>query len=201
MTDFALWLRANGCGENTIRDRCEHLGVFIRSHPTFPAVNPMHVTAWLGREGYAPATRATYFGHLHSYFDFAIENDILTVNPMGRMRRPKVPKGKPRPLTAEQVDQVMAAAPNANMRAWLTLGLYAGLRAHEIAKIRGEDINEDTIYVLGKGGSRKEIPTHPRVWALAQERPRVGWLFPSRSSVGHVTSLSVSTLTTRLFSS
>ena len=57
------------------------------------------------------------------------------------------------------------------------------------------------IYVLGKGGSRKEIPTHPRVWALAQERPRVGWLFPSRSSVGHVTSLSVSTLTTRLFSS
>jgi site-specific recombinase XerD len=84
--------------------------------------------------------------------------------------------------------------------AWLTLALYAGLRAHEIAKIRGEDVTEDTIYVRGKGGVDAQIPTHPVVWALALDRPRTGWWFPSSAStLGHVRSTSVSTETTKLF--
>lgn len=202
LTDFALWLRANGCSERTIRDRLEHIGDFTRHHPGFPNVRPMHVTAWLGREGYAQWSRATYYGHLRSYFTFALENDVIDVDPMARMRRPKVAHGIPRPLTPEQVDLVLTASAgkrNANVGAWLTLGLYAGLRAHEIAKIRGEDVKQDSIYVFGKGGTSAEIPTHPRVWALALDRPRQGWWFPTSSAAGHITPLSVSTLTTRLF--
>jgi len=99
-----------------------------------------------------------------------MENEVLAVDPMARMRRPHVAQGKPRPLTPAQVDLLLTASRgnrNANVGAWLTLGLYAGLRAHEIAKIRGEDVTEDTIYVRGKGGVDAEIPTHPVVWALA----------------------------------
>lgn len=66
LTDFALWLRANGCGENTIESRLNHVAEFARANPAFPNVNPMHVTAWLGREGYAPWSKSTYFGHLRS---------------------------------------------------------------------------------------------------------------------------------------
>jgi len=118
---------------------------------------------------------------------------------MARMHRPKPGKSVPRPLTPAQVGVVLAAATNANLHAWLTLGLYAGLRAHEIAKIRGEDVEEDQLFVFGKGGQGKFLPTHQMVWELAQSRPRAGWWFPSCSSTGHVTSMSVTTLTSRLF--
>jgi integrase/recombinase XerD len=203
LSDFALWLRANGCSERTIQSRLSHVEDFGRHHPSFPAVRPMHITAWLGREGLAPWSRATFYGHLHSYFTFALENDVIDVDPMARMRRPHAPQGKPRPLTPQQVDLLLTASAengNANVGAWMTLALYAGLRAHEIAKIRGEDVTEDSIHVLGKGGTTAEIPTHPAIWALALERPRQGWWFPSSAStLGHVRSTWVSTATTRLF--
>ncbi len=197
--EFRPWLRANNCCENTIEDRLGVLADFARTHPCFPGVTPAAITEWLGRPGYAPWSRATYYGHLHSYFTFAIENDLLTVDPMGRMRRPKPGKSIPRPLTPAQVTAVLAGAANENLHAWLTLALYAGLRAHEIAKIRGEDVDLDQLYVWGKGGQGAFVPTHPLVWALAQSRPRQGWWFPTRSAAGHVTSLAVSTMTSKLF--
>src|SRR5664279_3131309 len=84
LTDFALWLRSRGCSEVTIRDRVEHVENFSRLHPSFPNVNPMHISAWIGREGFAPWTRATYYGHLRSFFDFALENDLIERDPMAR---------------------------------------------------------------------------------------------------------------------
>lgn len=203
LSDFALWLRSRGCGEVTIHDRLEHIEDFTRHHPSFPNVAPMHISAWIGREGYAAWTRATYYGHLRSYFTFALENDLISVDPMARMRRPKPPRGVPRPLTADQVDLLLSTASqslrNRNLRTRLILSLYAGLRAHEIAKIRGEDVSEDAIFVVGKGGRTDQIPTHPLIWAEAQTRPRVGWWFPSNTARGHVSALTVSTGTSRFF--
>lgn len=65
------------------------------------------------------------------------------------------------------------------MAAWLLLGSLAGLRCHEIAKVAGEDIDERSLYVLGKGGQEAVLPTHPVLWELAQSYPRRGYWFPS----------------------
>lgn len=199
LSDFELWLRSRGCAEHTITDRLTHLAQFARAHPRFPSVRSIELSAWLGRPGYAAWSRATYYGHLRSYFTFALENDLLSVDPMARMRRPHVAVGKPRPLTPAEVELVMGAAKTADMRAWLTLGLYAGLRAHEIAKLRGEDVTQDMIFVVGKGGESAEIPTHPLVWQLAQSRPREGWWFPFGKHQGHVHVCRISALTSQLF--
>jgi integrase/recombinase XerD len=153
----------------------------------------------VGRPGFAQWTRATYFGHLRSYFRFALQAGLIEVDPMVGLTRPKHGRGVPRPLTPEQVRLVLDSAGNANLHAWLTLGLFAGLRAHEIAKIRGEDVEEDQLYVFGKGAQGAFLPTHPAVWELAQARPANGWWFPTWSACGHVRSLSVSTMTSRLF--
>ena len=202
MTHFAgfePWLRANNCGTNTIEDRLNHLTNFAATHPGFPHVSAAEVTNWLGRPGYAQWSRSTYYGHLHSYFTFAVDAGFIQVDPMARMRHPKPGKSVPRPLTPAQVAVVLAAATNTNLHAWLTLALFAGLRAHEIAKIRGEDVDVDNLYVFGKGGQGAFLPTHPAVWVLAQMMPRAGWWFPTRSSLGHVRSTGVSTMTSRLF--
>ena len=198
LTDFALWLRANGCSERTIMDRMGTLHRFARAHPSFPNIRPMQISAWLGQPGYAAWSRAIYYGHLRSFYNYALENALVDVDPMIRMRRPKPGQGVPRPLTPEQVVTVMAAA-SPTVHAWLTLGLYAGLRAHEVAKVRAEDIQQDYVFVLGKGGRPAQVPTHPAVWALALSRPRTGWLFPTASATGHVRTEQVSELTSALF--
>lgn len=87
------------------------------------------------------------------------------------------------------------------VRAYVMLALYAGLRAHEIAKIRGEDVTQQAIYVEGKGGQRAMIPTHPALWTLARAHPQTGWWFPSHSACGHVTTEAVTAGVTRLFRS
>ena len=61
--------------------------------PGFPNIRPMHVTAWIGRPGYAAWSRATYYGHLKSYLAFALERDLMGVDPMAKMRRPKSGQG------------------------------------------------------------------------------------------------------------
>jgi integrase/recombinase XerD len=207
LTDFGFWLRARGCSKSTVDSRLSHMADFARQHPSFPNVSSMHISAWLGRPEYAAWTRSTYFGHLRSFFTFAMENDLLAVDPMRRMRRPKPPRGIPRPLTPAQVHHILSVATNANLHAWLTLAFYAGLRAHEIAKIRGEDVEQDQLFVLGKGSREAHVPCHPLVWALAQTRPRHGWWFPTGhtggagvpSACGHVTAQGISTMTSRLF--
>jgi integrase len=198
MDGFEPWLRANNCCEGTITGRLYVLADFARSNPAFPDVNAGQISNWLGRPDYAQWTRSTYFGHLRSYFAWAAAEGVIRDDPMVGMRWPKRRAGTPRPLTPEQVHQVLAAA-SPRMRAWLTLGLYAGLRAHEIAKIRGEDVDVDQLYVMGKGGFDAYLPTHPLVWAVAQTMPRTGWWFPCRDGDDHTASKTISTLTTRLF--
>ena len=199
LVGFEPWLRASNCSDNTVQDRLGVLVDFARTHPAFPHVSPVDVTNWLGRPGYAPWSRSTYYGHLRSFFTYAAAVGIVDVDPMAKIRRPRTPRSTPRPLTGEQVAVVMAAA-TPTMAAWLTLGLRAGLRAHEIAKFRGEDVDADQLWVMGKGSKGVYLPTHPAVWALAATRPRFGFWFPSKAHSGHINSMSVSTMTTRLFS-
>jgi len=117
-----------------------------------------------------------------------------------RLKRPRPPRGVPRPLTRLQVSDALAAACG-NSRAFVLLAAYAGLRVHEIAQLRGEDVTVTSIRVVGKGGRDDPVPTHPLIWAEAQTRPRVGWWFPSHSRTGHLKPDSVSTSVRRLLTS
>ena len=174
-TGFDAWLRLHDCCEATIEDRRYVLAHFARDVPSFPHCTPNQVTAWLGRPGFAQWTRSTYFGHLRSYYAWAAQAGVITVDPMAGMRWPRRRRSAPRPLTPAQVRVVLGGA-NPKMRAWLTLGLLAGLRASEIAKLSGEDVEQDKLWVLGKGGKGAFVPTHPRIWALAALRGSSSWL-------------------------
>lgn len=195
---FPAWLRANSCSERTVKDRVGVVRCFAHTCVDFPRVTPSEVYAWIGRTGLAPWSRATYFSHLRSFFRYAVDVGLITSDPMARMRRPKRGRGIPRPLTAQESATVLAAA-NRNTHAWLVLAMFAGLRAAEVAAVRGENVTKENIYTFGKGGVGAYIPTHPMVWAEALNRPQRGWWFPSDTAAGHVTALSVSTGTSRLF--
>lgn len=143
-------------------------------------------------------TQSTYYSHLRDFTQWCMATGVVEVDPMVGVKKTGKPTSLPRPLTDPEIRAAMAAG-STQQKAWLLLALLAGLRAHEIAKIRGEDISERALYVEGKGGKRAAIPLHPDLWQLAQEFPRRGWWFPTDGPEGHVTAGRVSASISKLF--
>lgn len=197
---FASWLRSWGAAETTVAARLTFLAAITRD------LDPVRATAdelarWLGNPAFKQWTRVTYFSHLRSLYDWLRRTGARADDPTELMRRPKDPPRKPRPLTEEEVVAIAQRATGDELT-WLNLGMLAGLRAFEIAKFRGEDITETTIFVRGKGGVESFLPTHPILWSTAQSYPRRGFWFPSeRAASGHVHDKSLTTRMTRLFTS
>ena len=85
-------------------------------------------------------------------------------------------------------------------RTKILLASYAGLRIHEIAKLRGQDIDTagGTLTVTGKGGRTDLLPAHPIILTQAANYPRKGHWFPSPTRPGqHVTAKTVGTVIAR----
>ena len=60
------------------------------------------------------------------------------------------------------------------------LAALQGLRAHEVAKLKGEDLDLEagTMVVKGKGDVTAMLPLHPLVIGHAAVMPRSGFWFP-----------------------
>jgi integrase len=175
LSDYAPWLSQQGLARNTIEQRVQFAESRIRAWGTLD--QPAHVvTTWLN--GFQGWTRRTYLNHLRSLYTWLVETGGVAVSPVGRFRTPAAPPPRPHPLSPHELELAIGTA-DGDLLAWLLLGYLAGLRCHEIAKVRGEDITETAFYVLGKGGQEAVLPTHPLLWDLAQSYPRQGWWFPS----------------------
>ena len=163
--------------------------------------NPIEITHQdllerLGR-GIAASSMQRERSDLQSFFGWAKEHHYLPKNPAKKLPKVTVPRTKPRPLSIEQVEAMLTSGAYTNTRAMILLGLYQGLRAHEIAKFRGDDIDPltGTVHVLGKGNKEATLPLHPIIRELANNYPQDYW-FPSRSTntTGHIHYRSVSDL-------
>ena len=162
--------RAAGFSENTIQDRYELL---MRVQADLGPINGLtadRITSWLANPAWATQTRATYFGHLHAYYLWAVKAGHLAADPMLTLVRPRVPKRSPRPASADVYQRIMRMA-EPRWQVAATLARFAGLRASEIARARREDITDTDIRVLGKGGRTDMLPTHAAIWQLVADAP------------------------------
>lgn len=171
------------------------------------SVNPMtaddfELVTWLadltGKDGepVKRSTLATYRAQIRAFYSFLVDTGRREDDPSSRLPRPRTPRGVPHPLSPAEVGRVLAACADgraATTRAYVLLGAFAGLRVHEIAKVRGEDFRGDEILVTGKGGVVSSVPMHPLIAELAATMPRSGYWFPTSSKSGHVNRCSVST--------
>lgn len=182
--DYKAWLRRLGASTATIRQRTIFAEAWLRKWRTWN-VPVDRIADWLvsWRSAW---TRCTYYSHLRSLYTWLTETKQVESDPMASIKRPRPPRPHPRPLTAAEALTAIQAA-TGDLRAHLMLGQLEGLRAHEIAKVRGEEVTEHGVYVIGKGEQGAMVPTHPAVWHLSREYPRVGFWFPSdRSAAGHI---------------
>ncbi len=183
MQEYARDLRTK-CSAGTVRLRTQVIRGRLHEWGGIAGVTPDNLSEWLGRpvtdKGTPPSpwTRSSYFSHARDFTAWAFAAGYLAEDPMMRVSAPRAPKSEPRPLSERDVTRVMDAA-TGDVRTWIMLALHAGLRSHEAAKIRGEDVSAEWLHVIGKGGKRANLPTSDVVWDLAQQYPRRGWWFPS----------------------
>jgi integrase len=93
--------------------------------------------------------------------------------------RPKLGRKLPRPMPEADMQMAveMAGEP---IRSMLMLAGFAGLRACEIAGLRGEHIRRDDRVILvaeGKGGGMSSVPIAPDLWPFVERLPESGWCF------------------------
>lgn len=147
--------------------------------------------------GIAPSSMQRERSELQSFFTWAKDFGFVKKNPARRLPKVSVPRGRPRPLSLDQVHRMLTSGAYRRTRIMIVLGLYQGLRAHEIAKLRGEDIDVSsrTLFVKGKGGKEAVLPLDDVVAMIAPTMPQ-GYWFPSRgtNTNGHIHYRSVSDL-------
>lgn len=201
--EYEQWLHSWGASDKTIKARARlarrTLGEF-----GLEGFTPGNLAEYLGRptpRGTEKSrwTKATYYANLKSLCEWLVAAEYLDESPLDHphMKRPRKPKGLPRPLTESQVTAVMRKA-EGRTRTWLLLAMHAGLRAHEIAKIRGEDVGEEGIFVRGKDEKLEILPCHPELLAESVKYPPSGYWFPNGSG-GHVSPDVVTVGVGRLF--
>jgi integrase/recombinase XerC len=124
------------------------------------------------RKPWCAKTRATYIEHVTAFFTWACDprNPRADYNPAATLMRPKVYRKAPRPITQEELDQLLVVT-NGFWYFATIMAAGAGLRACEIATVKREEITKDTITVAGKGGKVEALPTHEDIWRLVEPFP------------------------------
>lgn len=199
--EFTLEQRASGFSENTIRNRLSILRSLIAaSGKSLDEINRPDIVAYLARPGVTASSRRVGQVAVRAFFTFALANGFRTDNPADQLPTVKVPRGRPRPFTPQQIDLLLTTGAYSKTRAMILLGYYQGFRVSSIARVHGRDIDLEsgTIRTIAKGTKDRIMPLHPVIAELAAGMPRDGWWFPARrGATGHIHSSAVTNLITK----
>jgi integrase len=194
--DWETFMRATGAAVATIKIRTETIAQLTRhagkTDPT--TLTRRDVLAFMSRP-VRPWTLTTYWRCIRAWDIWAREFGYITDSIVRGIPAPKTPQPVARPLTDDQIKTLLAAPLSRRARAFIILGLFAALRVHEIAAVRGEHFDHEAgwLMVTGKGGVTKPVPIHPKVRELAASYPELGYWFLSSQRPGqHVDPQSVS---------
>ena len=132
------------------------------------------------------STRLTYFRALQALHRWLCGTGRRTEDPTAQLPKPREPKRVPHPIATGALERLLTSGIRRRTQGMVLLAAYAGLRVHEIARVRGEDVDLDgaRLRVHGKGGTVRWLPMCPILVDVAAWFPRSGWWFPSSKHPG-----------------
>jgi integrase/recombinase XerD len=181
VSDFLEFLSVEkGASGNTIaayRNDLSQLEDFVAGEVddatdiTWPNVGQdvvMEYILHLKAQSYAEATVARKVAAVKSFFSFLQAEGKLKLNPTESLASPKVGKSLPKPLTVQEVDELLEqplrrTSPEAKRdRAMLELMYATGLRVTELVSLDLADVQLDGerpfVRLVGKGNRERQIP-------------------------------------------
>jgi site-specific recombinase XerD len=124
-----------------------YLRVFARGRESMNVgdFGVVEIEAWFAGRSESPSARAGNIGKLSALFDHCWRRGYINENPCLRVEKPHVEIGVPKILSVEQTERLMAAAfeTDKELIPELALGLFAGVRPNEIARLSFEKIDLD----------------------------------------------------------
>jgi integrase len=180
---YEVWMQGRGLAARTIGETvCTLRRLQREAGYPIEAMPALAISRFLAAEQLGARARYTYHGHLRGFFRWLAGEG--GADAMASLPRPRMPRSVPRPITTDQLRDVLALRLRRKTRMMVLLAAFAGLRVHEIAKVRGQDVDlgARTLYVVGKGGHGASIPLHPLIAEAAEAMPRRGWWFPANST-------------------
>jgi site-specific recombinase XerD len=197
---WQLWQYAARKSDRTITERIRVICAFAGETNCSPVhAEALDIIDWLtAHTDWSVATAATYHSYLRSWFGWLTIMEHRVDNPMVKLGSPRYPDRVPRPVSDDHLVRLLCTAMHHRTRVMILLAALAGLRVHEIARVRGEDIDisRPALHVLGKGRRSAWLPLHPLLVDAAATMPARGWWFPgnARRAGEHVHSKSVSAI-------
>ncbi|QJY46627.1 tyrosine-type recombinase/integrase [Pseudonocardia broussonetiae] len=174
------WLRRTGATDRTVYHRRENLRRYAERIDV-ELLDATHddIDRWQAGLRVSLSSVRTYTNHIASFYRWAVDAGHLDTDPAVRIPRPKIPARAARPVPEKDYALLLDAAPEP-VRTWLLLAGFMGLRAHEIAQMRREDITErgGRMYLSGVGKGQKSfllaVPREVEPFLAAHLRTRPG---------------------------
>jgi len=161
----------------------------------------------LKARGMATSTAARRLSAMRQFYLFLFRDGLRKDNPASNLESPRQERPLPKILSEKDVDRLLLACEDQvntgkfgpmRTRAIIETLYATGMRVSELIKLPRYAISDETtmIHVTGKGGRERMVPIggaarHAMLdyIALLENRGLGGtkWLFPSRSSDGHLT--------------
>jgi len=128
--------------------------------------------AWIFSDSHGKAHRKLCRIAANGFYDWACNpaDPRLDFNPAAALPHVSAPRGRPNPVTEQQKLEMLARAARP-YRDWFLTSCFTGARCTELANLDREHITERRVLLHGKGDKPRYVPTHPLVWALAQDLP------------------------------
>lgn len=201
VTEWETWQQAAGMSKRTIDERMRIIKRFIAAVGDPECATYPQIVEWLATYGgsvrpWSTATKAAYKSALSAWFGWLARMEYRADNPMVKIGSVRVPSREAHPVADEHLARLLATRMRRKTRVMILLCALAGLRVHEVAKVRGEEVDPigGTITVRGKGGIVRQLPLSPILIEATRDMPARGWWFPSRAPEGHVQAKSVSAM-------
>jgi len=128
----------------------------------------------------APSTKGTYAARLRSIYKSLQRMKLVDNDPITNLPPVRKGRGLPHPITPGEAKLLMTEAKQP-MRDWFIIACLSGLRAMEVANLRGIDLEEGeggyTLRVAGKGGTDLSVPVARAVADVILNKNTLGRLW------------------------
>lgn len=163
---YAACLLVDGKSQNTVKQyirSCRKLHEVIGK--PYTEMNAYDVRFFLAKEmerGVKDQTRENQRANLSAFFQWMTVEEIIPKNPVAQVKPIKCHKEVKTAFSDVEIDALRSACKSLKERALIEFLLSTGIRVNELATMKVQDINHDTLsvhVVHGKGNKERRIYT------------------------------------------
>jgi len=163
MDEYRAYLKEHELLPNTIDAYCYDLERFIKYLSSIKVelldVSPKTVTKYISILGGSGTRKKRCLASISSYFNYLVETEMISTNPVASIRRPKVKPLEPKWLQIYEVEKIREACPD-TFRVIVDTFYLTGIRLEELrtCQLGTLDLLGKQLKVIGKGDNPRYVP-------------------------------------------